>query len=71
MALWSVSQLSKASGVSGVYIRRLLRQGKIAGQMVGRSWVIQENEALRWLAGREAKEAEQGKLDVEGLALSE
>ena len=50
--LWSTSELAEAVGVSRERVRQLVVSGEIDGHKVGRTWVIPEAEARRWLAER-------------------
>jgi len=50
--LWSVERLADASGFSGSHVRYLLRKDKIKGSKVGRAWLIEEDEAKRFLGER-------------------
>jgi len=50
--LMGASELAKRAGVSTSYICRLCRQGKIEAVKVGNSWIIERDEAQRWLAER-------------------
>ena len=38
--LITVDEAVKRSGLSGVYIRRLARQGRIKGRLMGTTWII-------------------------------
>lgn len=51
---WTVPQLANKAGISQTYIKRLLATHKIPGYKLGRDWVIEDKDALAWLAGREA-----------------
>ena len=54
--LWTPAQLAEACGIGQQYIRKLLRgeqkKNRIRGWKVGRSWLIPEEEALRYLEAR-------------------
>jgi len=52
---WSTAELAEASGVCRQYVVRLLNLGTIVGHKVGRSWVVRDREAKRWLAQRKGK----------------
>jgi excisionase family DNA binding protein len=45
--LISVKAAAEISGYSQQYLRRLLRQGKLAGLKLGQVWLI-EMESLQW-----------------------
>lgn len=51
--LWSVSELAATAGVSGQYLRQLIKDGKLAtvGKL-GVTWAISDQEAKRWLKSR-------------------
>jgi excisionase family DNA binding protein len=47
MEVWSVSQVAKELAVSPRHVRQLLASGRLRGQQVGRSWVIQPDDVER------------------------
>ncbi|MGC9396743.1 MAG: hypothetical protein ACP5J4_18005 [Anaerolineae bacterium] len=47
--LWTATSLGAAAGVTGSYVSRLCRQGKIKGQKFGPAWMIPYEEGRRWL----------------------
>lgn len=55
MPYWTpdtIAAYAKEQGrtVTPQYIRRLCRQGKIKASKPGRDWVIEDEEARRWIA---------------------
>jgi excisionase family DNA binding protein len=49
---WTTSELADAASVTQGWIRKLLRAGKVDGFKAGRDWLIEEEEALRYLHER-------------------
>lgn len=50
---WTSETLARAAGVTGAYIRKLARDGKIEGAYkVGRDWLIPAEEGRAWLRQR-------------------
>jgi excisionase family DNA binding protein len=58
--LYSTSELADAAGVSRERVRQLVASGEIHGYKVGKTWVIPEEEARRWLAERGIKDLKGG-----------
>lgn len=50
-------ELAEKSGLTDAHIRRLLIAGKIAGQKIGRTWLISTEEAQRFINERNAAKA--------------
>ena len=48
--LWSTQDIARASGLTPRRVAQLLSQGVILGQKFGRDWIIQRDEALRFIA---------------------
>lgn len=46
---WTTAQIAEATGLSQRHVWHLLRKGSIAGYKVGHDWIIQEEEALRFI----------------------
>lgn len=61
--LWSVINIAEAANLTPQRVRQMLAMGRIAGFKVGRDWVVQREEALRFLSAhgkhKKTKEAEQ------------
>jgi len=63
MERWlSVSQAAKQWEKSAVYIRKMVRNGRIKGQKVGNTWVVDEDSIKEFMAserkvGRKPKAA--------------
>lgn len=58
MALWTTEELAATAKVSSAYLRRLLIAGKkLQGTKKGKTWIIADEEARRWMASREQKQA--------------
>lgn len=53
----TAQQLAHLAGVSGVYVARLCRTGRIPAARLGPSWMIKREAAEAWLAGRRRKRA--------------
>jgi excisionase family DNA binding protein len=53
--LYSTSELAEAAGVSRERVRQLVAGGEIEAYKVGKTWVIPEEEARRWLRERGVK----------------
>jgi len=52
-AMLTAADVAKAAGVSVVWVRRLLTEGKeLKGEKVGRDWVITRRAALDFLSRR-------------------
>lgn len=45
---YTVEEIAKAFGVSGMTIRSLLHSGRIAGMIIGRRWYISESSYRRF-----------------------
>ena len=56
--LWSTEELAKEIGVTARWIRKQCADGKIQAQMVGRDWIIPDEEARRVIAERVQNSAE-------------
>jgi len=61
--LWSVSEVAEAAGADPSYVRRLVAHGRIEGQKAGRTWVIGDDAARRWIEAYILRHAEQSRLD--------
>ena len=52
-AMLTAAEVAEAAGVSVVWVRRLLTEGKeIKGHKVGRDWVVTRRAAQKWLSER-------------------
>ena len=49
---WSTELLAAASGVTGGYVRRLLRDGELRGVLVSRDWLVSKSDGDEWLRAR-------------------
>lgn len=49
---YTVTELAEAAGVSDSYIRRLVRDGRIAGELYGKTWLVPADVGRAWLASR-------------------
>jgi excisionase family DNA binding protein len=47
--LLTVDEIATILRVSKVFVRRLLREGKIKGRKVGRDWRVEETELQRYI----------------------
>ncbi len=52
--LWTVKELAaeaerRGRSVSWQYLRKLLRLGKLRGTMKGKTWLIRDEDARKWL----------------------
>lgn len=52
---YTTKELAEAAGVSDRYVRQLVTDGKLAGQKVGRDWIIPAEEGRAWLQERRAR----------------
>lgn len=52
---YSAQELAHEAGVSDAYIRRLLIDGKLAGQKLGPIWMISAEEGRRFLTQKKAR----------------
>jgi len=50
---FTASSLAQAAGVTRSYIARLCRLGELRCTKAGSVWIIQPEDALRWLDSRE------------------
>ena len=50
--LWTVTELSGAVGLTPVYIRRLVANGRIEGIKRGKTWLIPDSEAKAFISSR-------------------
>ena len=50
--LWTTAQLAEATGLTVRHIGRLAKSGKIQAQNVGNRWLIDDEEAQRFIAER-------------------
>lgn len=50
--LYSATDLAEKAGVSGSYVARLCRTGKLPAQKFGTVWLIREEDADAWLEKR-------------------
>lgn len=59
---WTPNELAKEAGVTGFYIRKLLRgerkKSQIYGMKVGQTWLIPDREARRFLAMKKKNQEE-------------
>jgi excisionase family DNA binding protein len=55
---WTADALAEVAGISGAYIRRLCRQGRLKARKFGWAWLIPYEEGQRWLEERAAAQAE-------------
>lgn len=46
---WTSAQIAEATGLTQRHIGTLLNAGKIAGYKAGHDWIIQEDEAKRFV----------------------
>lgn len=51
----TTSQLARESGLTDRHIRRLCTDGVIRAERIGRDWLIPDDEAERFLRGRQRK----------------
>jgi hypothetical protein len=49
---YGTRELADLSGLTQERVRQLVAGGEIQGQKVSRDWVIERDEALRWLSER-------------------
>lgn len=54
-APYTTKELADAVRLSDAHIRRLLIAGEIAGQKVGRDWLVSVDEARRFIQSRRAR----------------
>ncbi len=52
--LWTVSMLATATGVTGATITDALRRKVLRGDLVGRTWFVQPEDARAYVAKRKA-----------------
>ena len=52
---WTTEELGEAVGVTGAYIRRLCAKGEIVAYKVGKTWVVPNEEARRYIDDRQRK----------------
>lgn len=52
---YSTQELAREANVSDAYIRRLLIDGKLAGQKLGPVWMISVEEGRRFLTQKRAR----------------
>ena len=52
---YTTKELAQAAGVDPSYLRHLLIAGKLAGDKVGRDWLIPADVGRAWLASRRAR----------------
>lgn len=50
--MWTTPELAEAAGVDPSTIRRLLAKGALRGKKLGRDWLIEPEEARRYLQQR-------------------
>ena len=46
---WTTAQIAEATGLSQRYVGTLLNAGKIIGYKAGHDWIIQDEEAKRFV----------------------
>ncbi len=46
---WTTAQIAQATGLSQRHVGYLLRKGIIAGYKTGHDWIVQEDEAKRFI----------------------
>ncbi len=46
---WTTDKLAEKSGYTKRHITRLLNAGKIVGEKIGRDWLVDDEEAEKWL----------------------
>lgn len=51
--MWTSSQLAEKTGLTRQHITRLIRQGKIEAERLTMGYVIQDEEAERFIAERQ------------------
>jgi hypothetical protein len=56
--MWTSSQLAEATGLTSQHITRLIRQGEIEAEKLSLGYVIQDEEAQRFIEVRKAKESQ-------------
>ena len=49
---YTTTELASAAGVTDAYIRKLCKAGKLAGDKVGRDWLIPADVGREWLRQR-------------------
>ncbi len=47
---WTTKQLAEAARVTSIYVRQEIRAGNIKCEKIGRDWLIDDEEAQRWLS---------------------
>ena len=55
--MWTSSQLAEATGLTPQHITRLIRQEKIEAERLTLGYVIQDEEAQRFIEEREAEKS--------------
>jgi hypothetical protein len=55
--MWTSAQLAEATGLTPQHITRLIRQGKIEAERLTLGYVIQDEEAQRFIEERKAKKS--------------
>lgn len=57
---YTAASLAAAAGVSGAYVARLCKQGKLACEKLNRqTWLIRYEVGQAWLEARQAKPAQE------------
>jgi excisionase family DNA binding protein len=57
--MWTSSQLAEKTGLTRQHITRLIRQGKIEAERLTMGYVIQDEEAERFIAERTEPESQE------------
>jgi len=52
---YTVTELAKEAGLSVAYVRRLVSDGKLAGELYGKTWLIPADAGRAWLASRRSR----------------
>ncbi len=50
--LWTTKELANTAELTQAYLRYLITTGSIKGFKVNRDWVVEDQEARRWLQSR-------------------
>jgi excisionase family DNA binding protein len=56
---YTASELARTVGISAAYVCRLCRRGDIEAVKVGNAWIIQAEDAQRWIEERATKQEAQ------------
>jgi len=54
---WTTAQIAEATGLSQRHVWHLLRKETIRGQKVGHTWIVEDDEAKRFIAEYNANKA--------------